>query len=63
MPSIIISLAPGIALAVARPPEGRIILSTVPWMTRVGALICRSMLVRSPDAMIAPSCRPPARTS
>ena len=39
MPSIIISRAPGIALAVARPPDGRIILSTVPWMTSVGALI------------------------
>ena len=33
----------GIALAVARPPEGRIILSTVPWMTRVGALICAEL--------------------
>ena len=31
--------ARGSPSAVARPPEGRIILSTVPWMTRVGALI------------------------
>ena len=43
MPSIIISLAPGIALAVALPPEGLIILSTVPWMTSVGALISASL--------------------
>ena len=39
MPSTIISFAPGIARAVARPPEGRISRSTVPWMTRVGASI------------------------
>ena len=63
MPSIIISRAPGIALAVALPPEGRIILSTVPWMTRVGAVILLSVLVRSPEATIAPSWRPPALTS
>ena len=60
MPSIIISLAPGIAFAVALPPEGLIILSTVPWMTSVGALILPSFLVRSPEATIAPSWRPPA---
>jgi hypothetical protein len=63
MPSISTSLASGIALAVARPPEGRIILSTEPWITRVGAEIRSSIFVRSPEATIAPSCRPPARTS
>ena len=63
MPSIIISRAPGIAFAVALPPEGRTILSTVPWMTNVGAMIFLSVLVRSPEATIAPSWRPPALTS
>jgi hypothetical protein len=63
MPSIIISRAPGIAFAVARPPEGRIILSTLPWITSVGAVIVRSSGVLSPVAVIAPSCLPPAATS
>ena len=63
MPSISSSRAPGIAFAVARPPEGLIILSTVPWMTRVGTRIVRSCSVRSAEATIAPSWRPPARTS
>jgi hypothetical protein len=55
IPSISISRAPGIAFAVALPPDGLTILSTVPWMTSVGALIRRSASVRSPEAMIAPS--------
>ncbi len=37
MPSIVTSRAPAIAAAVARPPDGRIILSFVPWITTVGA--------------------------
>ena len=36
MPSIIIRRAPGIAFAVARPPEGLTRGSRVPWMTAVG---------------------------
>ena len=39
MPSIIISRAPGMARAVARPPEGLTSRSLVPWITSVGALI------------------------
>ena len=63
MPSIFISFAPGIALAVALPPDGLTSLSRVPWMTRVGTLIWRSFGVRSPVAMIAPSWRPGPRGS
>ena len=33
---------PGMAAAVARPPDGRIMRSLVPWMTTVGAVIVRS---------------------
>ncbi len=39
MPSIIISSAPGIARAVARPPEGETSGSTLPWITSVGAVM------------------------
>ena len=39
MPAIIISSAPGIARAVARPPEGATSGSAVPWMTSVGAVM------------------------
>ena len=39
MPSISTSRAPGIASAVARPPDGVTSRSRVPWMTTVGALI------------------------
>ena len=39
MPSTIISSAPGIARAVARPPEGEISGSTLPWITSVGAVM------------------------
>jgi len=57
MPSISSSRAPGIALAVARPPEGRTSGSCVPWMTSVGAVIVASCSRRSPEAMIAASWR------
>ena len=30
------------ALAIARPPNGRISLSALPWITTVGAVICLS---------------------
>jgi hypothetical protein len=56
-PSISTSRAPGIAFAVALPPETGTSLSAVPWMTTVGAVIVRSSGVRSPDAMIAASWR------
>ena len=36
MPGISTSRAPGIAFAVARPPEGRTSLSSAPWMTVAG---------------------------
>ena len=62
MPSISTSRAPGIALAVSRPPEGRTIRSLVPWITTVGAVIRRTSAVRSPAARIAASWRaPPGR--
>ncbi len=43
MPSIIISFAPAIARAVARPPEGEISGSTLPWTTSVGAVMLREL--------------------
>jgi hypothetical protein len=49
--------APGMARAVARPPEGRTSRSAVPWMTSVGAVILASAAVRSPEARIAASWR------
>ena len=58
MPSIVTSRAPGIAFAVARPPEGATSLSFVPWMTTVGTRIRARSAVRSPEAMIAASWRP-----
>ena len=58
MPSISSSRAPGIAFAVARPPDGETSLSALPWMTSVGAVIHLSIGVRSPDARIAAICRP-----
>ena len=36
MPGISTSCAPGIAFAVARPPDGRTSLSSAPWMTVAG---------------------------
>ena len=60
MPGISSSFAPLIALAVARPPEGRTSLSALPWMTSVGAVMPRRRFVRSPEAMIAASWRAPA---
>ena len=57
MPSISSSLAPGIARAVARAPEGGTSLSAAPWMTSVGAVIVRRSGVRSPEAMMAASWR------
>ena len=57
MPGISSSFAPLIALAVARPPDGRTSLSALPWMTSVGAAIARRRLVRSPEARIAASWR------
>ena len=57
MPSIVSSRAPGIARAVARPPEGETRRSAVPWMTSVGTRIWRSSFVRLPEAMIAASWR------
>ena len=38
MPSISISSAPGMAAAVALPPEGRTSVSSLPWTTSVGAV-------------------------
>ena len=35
--------APRIARAVARPPDGATARSASPWMTSVGAVICRSV--------------------
>ena len=55
MPFTIISLAPGIARAVARPPDGLTSLSELPWITSVGARTPCSCSVRSPEAMIAAS--------
>jgi hypothetical protein len=60
MPAISSSSAPSIALAVARPPDARTSLSSLPWMTSVGAVTARRRFVRSPEAMIAASWRPPA---
>ena len=57
MPSISSSRAPGMARAVARPPDGGTSLSLVPWMTSVGATMVRSSGVRSPEAAIAASWR------
>jgi hypothetical protein len=57
MPSIVSMRAPGIARAVARPPDSGTRRSLVPWTTSVGAMIVRSSGVRSPDAMIAASWR------
>ena len=57
MPSIMSRRAPGMARAVARPPEGATSLSAVPWMTRVGAVMWRSSAVRSPEARMAASWR------
>ncbi len=42
MPSNNTSRAPLMARAMARPPNGRISLSALPWITTVGALIWRS---------------------
>ena len=53
MPSIFSRRAPGMARAVARPPEGATSLSAVPWMTSVGAVMWRSSAVRSPEATMA----------
>jgi hypothetical protein len=58
MPSMVTSRAPGIALAVARPPEGLTRRSLVPWMTTAGTFRPRRRAVRSPEAMIAASWRP-----
>ena len=58
MPATMTSRAPGMAAAVARPPDGRTILSFVPWITTVGAVMPRSSAVRSPAARIAASWRP-----
>ena len=57
MPGIVTSFAPGIASAVASPPDFTISGSSSPWITTVGALIERSASVRSPDAMIPASWR------
>ena len=42
MPLISTSFAPGIAFAVARPPDGRTSLSSAPWMTVAGTRTCCS---------------------
>src|SRR6187549_336682 len=39
IPSNSTSRAPGMARAIERPPDGRINLSALPWMTTVGALV------------------------
>ena len=57
MPSIVISRAPGIARAVALPPDGATSRSASPWITSVGTWIDASIGERSPDAMIAASWR------
>jgi len=49
---------PGMAFAVARPPEGETSLSFVPWITTVGTRIRARSVDRSPEAMIAASWRP-----
>ena len=53
MPSITTSSAPGIAAAVASPPETSISASSAPWTTTVGVRSRRSSAVRSGDATIA----------
>src|SRR5262249_58695258 len=58
MPSIINSFAPGTDAAVSLPPSGRTSGSTVPWITRVGAVTLRNRSLRLPDAKIARSWRP-----
>ena len=57
MPSITSSFAPGIAAAVALPPETSIRGSSTPWITNAGTSNRPSASVRSPDARIATSCR------
>ena len=48
MPASSRRCASGIARAVARPPDGATTRSARPWMTSVGAVICRSARVRLP---------------
>ena len=50
MPGMTMSSAPGIAFAVARPPETSISGSSSPWITSAGARTDARSLVRSPDA-------------
>ena len=57
MRGTIISRAPGIARAVARPPESATSGSASPWITSVGTSIVFSSAVRSPEARIAASWR------
>ncbi len=53
MPGITTSFAPGIAAAVASPPETPIRGSSSPWITTVGTRISAKRSVRSPERMIA----------
>src|SRR4051812_3406884 len=52
------SRAPGIALAVAFPPDGEISLSSLPWITTVGAVTRARRRLRLRSAVIAASWRP-----
>ena len=55
MPGTSTSFACGIARAVARPPDLRTSLSSVPWMTVTGIRSFASRRLRSRSATIAPS--------
>ncbi len=57
IPGTITSRAPGIAAAVARPPDGITSRSSSPWITVVGTRSSRSNGVRSWATTIAPSWR------
>jgi hypothetical protein len=58
LPSTRTRREPGMASAVARPPDGATSRSAVPWMTTVGTVTLRRSVVRSLAAMMAASWRP-----
>ena len=60
-PSITTSSAPGIAAAVARPPETPISGSSAPWMTTVGAVIARELRACGPARRGSPRAGAPCR--
>ena len=57
MPGIVISSAPGIAFAVARPARSGKRGSASPWITTAGTSSSLNAAVLEPEASIAPSCR------